>query len=118
MLPNLPPLPTGSDESDQKRPRSTLPLSNKGLEPFECDRLMRVPSVGSSSGEERQGEQTDRKPNQRPESSSGVVEGTSTQTRGGTDAKEESERKGEDSAPTPTSHRSSVCNQEIRRALS
>ena len=68
MLPNLSPLPTGSDESDQleqekdaKRPRltSTTPKSNRGREPFEYDRLMGAPSVGSTSGEERNGEQTD-----------------------------------------------------------
>ena len=37
---------------------STTPKSGRGLHPDECDRLMGAPSIGSISGEERDGEQT------------------------------------------------------------
>ena len=46
--------------SDQD-PTSTTPRSNssKGLAPCVYDRVMGVPSVGSTCGEERDGEETD-----------------------------------------------------------
>ena len=58
-LPDLPPpLEDASsdgfeDEKDAKRPRSTstTPRSGKGLEPYEHNLLMGVPSVGSTSEE-------------------------------------------------------------------
>ena len=93
-LPDLPRRPDDSDvsrgceaEKEAKRPRSTstTPKSVRGLEPYEYDRLMGVPSVGSTSGEERVGEATDpENPNtgvaddfaQRPDSSSVAVEGS------------------------------------------
>ena len=45
-------------EEDAKRPRSTstTPKSSKGLQPDECDRLMGIGSVESSSGEDRDGD--------------------------------------------------------------
>ena len=60
QLPDLLPLPLGSDSSDgleeekeAKRPRSTstTPRSGKGLEPYEYNRHMGATSVGSSSEE-------------------------------------------------------------------
>ena len=49
------------DEKDAKRPRSTstTPRSGKGLEPYEYDRLMGAPSVGSTSDELGDGEGTE-----------------------------------------------------------
>ena len=64
MLLNLPPLQTGSDESDQfeeeketKRPRSTstTPKSHRGLEPIEYDRLMEVPQLDPLLEKKRMG---------------------------------------------------------------
>ena len=58
QLPDLPPAPQGGglsedteEEKDAKRPRSssTTPKSGRGLEPYEYDRLMGAPSVGSTS---------------------------------------------------------------------
>ena len=90
-LPDLPLLPQEGEssngleeEKEAKRPRSisTTPRSGKGLEPYEYDRLMGVPSVGSSSEEIRDGEGTEIEENlqvgvtndsiPRPDSSSGV----------------------------------------------
>ena len=71
LLPDLPPAPDGLDSSDgceaekeeAKRPQSTSTTprsgSARGLEPYGCDRLMGVPSVGSTFEEIGDGERTE-----------------------------------------------------------
>ena len=97
-MPDLPPLPDGSDSSDgleeeneAKRPRSTSTTprtgSARGVEPFKYDRLMGVASVGPSSEgmEDREGTDDEANPQNGvttdhtpiPDLYSGVGEGSS-----------------------------------------